>query len=131
MAKKKQLFRTDIRIAFAPNKIETAKLLSEMGGITTIVKKSITSSGKRTAVMLGNVSETIQEVQRPLITADECMRLPSAKKDKDDKIIAPGDMLIFVAGQAPIYGKQILYFKDPAFSARSKVMLDKQISDIL
>lgn len=120
-----------IRIAFAPNKIETAKLLSEMGGITTIIKKSLTSSGKRTAVMLGNVSETIQEVQRPLITADECMRLPSAKKDKDDKIIAPGDMLIFIAGQAPIYGKQILYFKDPAFLARSKVTLDKQVSDIL
>ncbi|EOH5771547.1 type IV secretory system conjugative DNA transfer family protein, partial [Campylobacter coli] len=118
-------------IAFAPNKIETAKLLSEMGGITTIIKKSLTNSGKRTAVMLGNVSETIQEVQRPLITADECMRLPSAKKDKDDKIIAPGDMLIFIAGQAPIYGKQILYFKDPAFLARSKVTLDKQVSDIL
>ncbi|EOH3508439.1 type IV secretory system conjugative DNA transfer family protein, partial [Campylobacter jejuni] len=103
----------------------------EMGGITTIIKKSLTNSGKRTAVMLGNVSETIQEVQRPLITADECMRLPSAKKDKDDKIIAPGDMLIFIAGQAPIYGKQILYFKDPAFLARSKVTLDKQVSDIL
>ncbi|EGT3446155.1 type IV secretory system conjugative DNA transfer family protein, partial [Campylobacter coli] len=56
---------------------------------------------------------------------------PSAKKDKDDKIIAPGDMLIFIAGQAPIYGKQILYFKDPAFLARSKVTLDKQVSDIL
>lgn len=120
-----------VRIAFAPNKIETAKLLSEMGGITTIIKKSLTSSGKRTAVMLGNISETIQEVQRPLITADECMRLPSAKKDKEDKIIAPGDMLIFIAGQAPIYGKQILYFKDPVFLARSQVTLNKQVSDVI
>ncbi|HDX6315316.1 TPA: type IV secretory system conjugative DNA transfer family protein [Campylobacter fetus subsp. venerealis] len=120
-----------VRIAFAPNKVETAKLLSEMSGITTIIKKSLTSSGKRTAIMLGNVSETLQEVQRPLITADECMRLPSAKKDKDDKIIAPGDMLIFIAGQSPIYGKQILYFKDDVFSARSKVPLKPNISDKL
>ena len=30
-------------------------------------------------------------------------------------------MLIFVAGHAPIYGCQILYFQDPTFSARSKV----------
>ncbi|OCS21482.1 hypothetical protein CFVI97532_09575 [Campylobacter fetus subsp. venerealis cfvi97/532] len=81
--------------------------------------------------MLGNVSETLQEVQRPLITADECMRLPSAKKDKDDKIIAPGDMLIFIAGQSPIYGKQILYFKDDVFLARSKVPLKPNISDKL
>ncbi|EDP6893882.1 TraM recognition domain-containing protein [Campylobacter lari] len=120
-----------IRIAFAPNKIETAKLLSEMSGITTIIKKSLTSSGKRTAVMLGNISETIQEVQRPLITADECMRLPSVKKDKNDKVIAPGDMLIFIAGQAPIYGKQILYFQDPAFSQRAKIKLDKNLSDTI
>ena len=30
-------------------------------------------------------------------------------------------MLIFTAGQSPIYGRQILYFFDPVFSARSKI----------
>jgi len=30
-------------------------------------------------------------------------------------------MLIFMAGQTPIYGKQILYFTDPVFSKRAKV----------
>jgi type IV secretion system protein VirD4 len=30
-------------------------------------------------------------------------------------------MLIFTAGQSPIYGRQILYFFDPVFSARSKM----------
>ena len=30
-------------------------------------------------------------------------------------------MLIFTAGQSPIYGRQILYFFDPVFSARAKV----------
>ncbi len=36
-------------------------------------------------------------------------------------IIEPGNMLIFVAGHAPIYGTQSLYFRDPVFSARVKL----------
>lgn len=109
------------KIAFTPNKIETADVLSKMSGVTTVVKAHTTTSGKRTSLMLGNVSESFQEVQRPLITPDECMRLPEAKKDKNKNIIESGDMLIFPAGKAPIYGKQILFFKDPVFLARSKV----------
>jgi len=118
-----------IRIAFAPNKVETAELLSKMSGTTTIIKRSITSSGKRTAVMLGNVSETVQEVQRPLITTDEVMRLKPAKKDKEGKIMEAGDMLIFIAGESAIYGKQILHFQDKTFLERSKVNLALNISD--
>ena len=57
----------------------------------------------------------------PLITADEAMRLPAAVKDSNDQIIEPGHMLIFVSGHAPIYGRQILYFRDPTFQARAKV----------
>lgn len=110
-----------IRIAYAPNKIETADLLSRMSGQTTVIRKQTTVSGKRFGYMLGQVSESMQEVQRPLLTADEAMRLPASVKDATDKIIEPGHMLIFVAGHAPIYGCQILYFQDPTFSARSKV----------
>lgn len=117
------------RIAFAPNKFDTAKVLSDMSGTTTVIKRSLTSSGKRTAVLLGNVSETIQEVQRPLITPDEVLRLRPAETDKHDNIIAPGDMLIFIAGQPAIYGRQILHFKDPTFLERAKVSLDSKISD--
>lgn len=119
-----------IRVAFAPNKIETADILSRMSGITTVIKKSITSSGNRTAVLLGNVSETLQEVQRPLMTADEVLRIKPAKKDKQGNIIEPGDMLIFISGESPIYGKQILFFKDNVFLERSKISLEKKISDI-
>lgn len=117
------------RIAYAPNKVETAEVLSKMSGTTTIVKSNITTSGKRTSLMLGNVSESYQEVSRPLITVDECMRLPSAKKDKDKKIIEAGDMLIFPSGKSPIYGKQILYFKDPVFADRVKIPAPKE-SDV-
>ena len=119
-----------IRVAFAPNKVETAEVLSKMSGTTTIVKKSITSSRNRTAVLLGNVSDTLQEVQRPLITVDEVMRLAPAKKDKNGNITEAGDMLIFIAGESPIYGKQILYFKDKAFLDRSKVQLPSR-SDVI
>jgi len=62
------------------------------------------------------------ETARALLTPDECMRLPGAVKDDSGKIVSPGDMLVFVAGSAPIYGRQILYFLDPTFSARSKIL---------
>lgn len=114
-----------IRIAYAPNKVETAELLSKMSGTTTVVKRSVQTSGKRHGWFLSNVSESWQEVQRPLLTADEAMRLPGAEKEKDakgnERIVSPGDMLIFVAGQSPIYGQQILFFKDDNFLARAAI----------
>ena len=110
-----------VRIAYAPNKLATAELLSRMSGQTTIIHTKKTVSGKRTGLVLGQVNETIQEVQRPLLTADEAMRLPMATKDESGRILEPGHMLVFVAGQAPIYGRQILYFRDPTFLARAGV----------
>jgi len=118
-----------IRIAYAPNKVETAELLSKMAGTTTVTKSFTTTSGNRISVMLGQVSESMQEVSRPLLTPDECMRLQGPIKNSKGQIEEGGDMLIFIAGQAPIYGKQILFFKDDMFLARSKVPAPiKQIS---
>jgi len=115
-----------IKIAYAPNKIETAEMLSKMAGTTTVTKSFITTSGNRISLLLGQVSESMQEVSRPLLTPDECMRLKGMKKN--GKNIEAGDMLIFIAGQAPIYGKQILFFQDDMFLARSKVPpLEKQV----
>ncbi len=110
-----------VRIAYAPNKIETAELLSKMSGQTTVQKLSESFSGGRTKVMLNQISTSIQEVQRPLLTPDEAMRLPGPTKDAAGNITEAGDMLIFIAGKSPIYGKQILYFKDPVFLARAKL----------
>ena len=117
-----------IRIAYAPNKVETAELLSRMSGTTTVVKSYTTTSGSRISVMLGQVTESLQEISRPLLTPDECMRLRGAKKDNNGEVIEGGDMLIFIAGQAPIYGKQILFFKDQVFLDRSKVAAPKFFS---
>ncbi|QDQ29338.1 conjugal transfer protein TraG [Chitinimonas arctica] len=109
-----------VRIAYAPNKIETAELLSKMCGTATIVKQSNSYSGKKYG-SLSDVSSSVSETERPLLTADEVMRLPAARKDSKGNVSEAGDMLIFMAGQTPIYGKQILYFLDPTFSARAKV----------
>jgi type IV secretion system protein VirD4 len=109
-----------VRVAYAPNKIETAELLAKMTGTATIVKRSHNYSGTLYGTQ-SNVQSSTQETQRSLLTADEVMRLPAARKDDHGNVIEPGDMLIFMAGQTPIYGKQILYFLDPVFSRRAKL----------
>lgn len=110
-----------VQNAYPPNRIETAEHLSKLTGVTTVIKEQITTSGKRSSAMLGQVSRTTQEVQRPLLTPDECMRMPGPQKDASGMIKKGGDMVIYVAGYPAIYGHQILYFMDPAFDARSKV----------
>ena len=116
-----------IRIAYAPNKLETAQMLSEMTGKTTVVDKktsySYSKGGKSRSV-------NIQETARPLLTPDECMRLPGAKKDSGGNVLEGGDMLILTAGRPPIYGRQILYFKDPVFIARAKMPAPEQSDSI-
>ncbi|WP_290920348.1 type IV secretory system conjugative DNA transfer family protein, partial [Halodesulfovibrio sp.] len=109
-----------VRIAYAPNKVETAKVLSDMTGKTTVVTKKTSLSGSRSG-HLGRASVSVGETGRALLTPDECMRLPGAKKDTNMQIIEAGDMLVFPAGFPPIYGRQILYFLDPVFSERAKV----------
>lgn len=109
-----------VRIAYAPNTIDTAKILSDMTGKTTVVEEKVSFSGSRTG-HLKNASVNITETARPLLTPDECLRLPGPLKDAQGKVLSPGDMLVFTAGQSPIYGRQILYFHDPVFLARSKI----------
>ena len=80
-----------------------------MAGTATVEHTQRQYSGNRLAVVLQNVNTNEQIVSRPLLTADECMRLP------------PEDELVFVAGHAPIYAKKIIYYKDPEFAARCAV----------
>jgi len=99
-----------IRVAFAPNNVQTAELLSKMTGRTTVVEK--TGAGRaRHKTAHG----------RALLTADECMRLRLPEKDASSGRMRPGDCLIFVAGQAPVYGRQILYFADAVLAARAEI----------
>ncbi len=109
-----------IKIAYAANKVETARYLSEMTGKTTVVQHKRSRSGKHSGFK-SNESVSVSEVARPLLTPDECTRLPGPKKNAKGEIVEPGDMLIFPAGGHCIYGKQMLYFRDPVLSARSKI----------
>ncbi len=110
-----------VRIAFAPNRVETAEWLSRMCGTATVVKEDVTTSGKRFGAVLTQVSKTYHQISRPLATADEIMRLRSPVKDEGDLIVEPGEMLVFVAGHAPILGTQSLYFRDPVFLDRAQL----------
>jgi len=119
-----------IQVAFQPNRIETAEYLSKLTGVTTVSKEQITSSGPRINPFLEQVSRTMHEVQRPLLTPDECMRMPGPVKDRKGMIKKAGDMLVFCAGFPAIYGQQPLYFKDKIFLAWSKIKAPK-VTDIL
>ncbi len=95
-----------IRVSFAPNKVETAKYVSDMCGTSTVEHTQRQYSGNRLAVLLQNVNTNEQIVQRPLLTPDECMRLPA------------DDELVFVAGSAPVYCQKIKYYLDERMMAR-------------
>src|SRR2546426_401748 len=98
-----------VRIAYTANKVETAKVISEMVGIMTVQREARTYSGSRLNPVLMHVMASEQELRRPLLTPDEVMRLP------DDAA------LIFVAGRPPIYGRRIRYYEDPIFADRASI----------
>ncbi|WP_284329704.1 type IV secretory system conjugative DNA transfer family protein, partial [Escherichia coli] len=110
-----------VQNAYPPNRTETAEHLSKLTGQTTVIKEQITTSGKRASAILGGVSKTMQEVQRPLLTVDECLRMPGPKKNAEGLITERGDMVVYVAGFPAIYGKQPLFFQDEIFSLRASV----------
>jgi type IV secretion system protein VirD4 len=118
-----------VRVAFAPNQYDTAELLSKMTGTKTIQKASFTYSGSRMSPVKDHINESVEQIQRPLMTPDEVMRLRPAQKQgegDEERIVAPGDMLIFISGRYPILGKQMLYFADEVLKARSEMPPPKQ-----
>ncbi len=110
-----------IQNAFPPNRLETAEHLSRLTGQTTIVHEKLTVSTRRMQTWQAHESRTQQEVQRPLLTPDECLRMPGPKKDANGQILEAGDMVIYAAGCPAIYGRQPLYFHDPIFAARAAI----------
>ena len=90
----------------------------------TLVKEDVTESGNRLGP-LSQVSRTFHEVSRQLMTPDEIMTLRKPQKERGadgrDVITEAGEMVVFVAGENPIKGTQILYFLDPLFRQRAAV----------
>lgn len=105
-----------VRIGYAPNTVETAEELSKMTGITTVKRQNVTYSGSRISSMLNQMSVSEELVQRPLMTADEVMTLPS------------DDSLIFVAGHPAIRGKKLRYYEMPEFLRRAKIQSPSRVA---
>jgi type IV secretion system protein VirD4 len=95
-----------VRIAFTQNDEESCKLIESMLGNKTV---RIKNTSKRAAVnMLNNDNDTESHhyTGRPLMSAQEIRVIP-----EDEEII-------FIQGQAPIYAKKILWFKDKNFTEK-------------
>jgi type IV secretion system protein VirD4 len=107
-----------VQAASPPNRLETAEHLSKLTGQTTIIKEQVTRSGRGLGTQ---VSTTMQEVQRPLLTPDECLRMPGPKKDAQGLITEAGDMVVCCAGFPAIYCRQLVYFQDETFAARAAI----------
>jgi type IV secretory pathway TraG/TraD family ATPase VirD4 len=86
----------DTRVAFRPNGIETARLLSQMTGEATVrhLHQTVSSSG-------ASVSEP--EFARLLLTPDEAMRLGAS------------EALIFASGRPVIRAAKFRYYRERLF----------------
>ena len=107
-----------VRLAFAPNRIETAKTLSDMTGKTTVIQHKRGTSGEG----LGkSVSDSANEVARNLMTPEEIMSMRGIEKGKTPEKDRPGQTLIFVAGQPPILAEQALFYQDKVLVEREAI----------
>jgi len=106
-----------IRTVFAPNTHTTAQVISSMTGQTTVVKRI--KEGVTKIKMLAPLDDKYNEVSRPLMTAEEVMRLKSVETN-GSTATRGGELLIFVAGNHVIKGTQPLYFLDKYLNARAQ-----------
>jgi type IV secretion system protein VirD4 len=105
-----------VRVAAAPNTLETAQDLSKMTGVSTRKRQNVSYSGSRISSMLGQMSVSEELIERPLMTDDEIMRLPRE------------ECLVFNAGHPPIRGKKLQYFRMGEFLGRAKVASPSRVS---
>jgi type IV secretion system protein VirD4 len=95
-----------------------------MTGTATVAKASYNFSGSRLSPVMGHINASVEHIQRPLMTPDEVGRIKPPRKEGEgnaERIVEPGDMLIFVSGHHPILGTQMLYFADPVLMSRAQL----------
>ncbi|UTV80124.1 type IV secretory system conjugative DNA transfer family protein [Acidithiobacillus sp. YTS05] len=110
-----------VRYFYAPNDVTTAEWLSKNLGNKTVAMENTTQSleGSIMPSPKGQ-SRSLSYHPRPLLTPDEVLRLRGPVKRGSD-IVQAGDIIVMVTGFSPIYGRQILYFKNPVFLERAKI----------
>lgn len=95
----------DVKVAFAPNNLETAAHLSKLLGTETREKESAGGNG-----LLGRgARREKQTIGRPLLTPDECARLPRYNS------------IILRNGFPPVLGEKVPYYKIPELLERSRI----------
>ena len=99
----------ETRIVYAPNKIETAEKLARMSGKTTITEENASNSRDLIGIKSGSVSLSTSKTARDLLTADEFM------------VLHDQDVVVFVKGQPPIYGRKAFYYEDPVMLGRAAI----------
>lgn len=101
----------NVRIAMTPNDLDTAKLISDYLGETTIVETNQSVSGDRMSVTLKSTSLSNSKTKRRLLDATEVMAIP------EDHLI------VFVAGKFPasIWAEKFRYFEDEVFNNWAKL----------
>jgi type IV secretion system protein VirD4 len=99
----------EVRIVYAPNKIETAEKLARMSGKTTITEENASKSRDIIGIKAGSVSLSTSKTARDLMTADEFMNLHDQ------------DMVIFIKGQPPVYGRKAFYYENPILMGRASM----------
>lgn len=108
----------ETRVSYAPNKIETAEKLARMTGKTTVTEEKASNSRDVIGIKTGSVSISTDKVSRDLMTADEFM------------VLNDSDVVIFVKGKPPIYGRKAFYYENPTLLARAKMKAPER-SDVL
>src|SRR5260370_2303984 len=90
------------RVAFTPNRVETARLLSQMAGEATVkhAQRTLSNSGTSTSE---------PEISRPLLTTDEAMRLPEDAA------------LVFSTGMPTPCANNLPYSKHPHLGLPSQI----------
>jgi type IV secretion system protein VirD4 len=104
-----------IKITFTIADLKTAKAYSEEAGSQTVQHAAIQFSHKhKNSAQLRASSAHVQVTKRPLVEPEELMRLLMPGK-VGDRVVSPGEFVMFVLGCMPIKGVQAFGFLDPTF----------------
>lgn len=99
----------ETRVVYAPNKQETGEKIARMTGKTTVTEQKASMSRETMGIKAGSVSISTEKIGRDLMTADEIQTLSDL------------DVIVFVKGQPPIYGRKAWYDENPVMLARAKM----------